>query len=164
MAIEAQIQLPEKWANPDILTWARTRMGLRPEQVESLAGISAERIIKWEKAKSAPSLSDLQNLAGIYDCPVGYFFLDSPPEEKQPLDFRGLTAEKVQALSYETHVHLNEFLSLTDYLTSLIEDLKLPHEVNIDMVDINEPVESVRDDPKWRGPKKSTKSRSGFLT
>lgn len=150
MSIEAQIQLPERWASPAVLNWARTRMGLRPEQVESLAGISAERIIAWERAESAPSLSDLQDLADIYDCPVGYFFLDSPPDEKQSLDFRGLTAEKIEALSYETHVHLNEFLSLTDYLTSLIEDLKLPHEVNIDTVDIDEPVESVAERERER--------------
>lgn len=143
MVIDTHVQLPEKWANPEILNWARTRMGLRPEQMESLAGIAAERIIEWEHAKAAPALSDLQNLAEIYDCPVGYFFLDSPPEEKQPLDFRGLTAEKIEVLSYETHVHLNEFLSLTDYLTSLVENLKLTHEVQIDTVDIREPVESV---------------------
>lgn len=143
MVIDTHVQLPEKWANPNILKWARIRMGLGPEQVESLAGIAVERIIEWERAKSAPSLSDLQNLAEVYDCPVGYFFLDSPPEEEQSLDFRGLTAEKIEALSYETHVHLNEFINLTDYLTSLIEDLTLPHEVNIDTVDISEPVESV---------------------
>jgi Zn-dependent peptidase ImmA (M78 family) len=143
MAIDTKVQLPEKWTNPDLLKWARTRMGLSPEQVESLAGIAAEKITEWEYAREAPALSDLQNLAEIYDCPVGYFFLDSPPEEKQPLDFRGLTAEKIEALSYETHVHLNEFLSLTDYLASLVEDLKLSHEVHIDTVDIDEPVESV---------------------
>ena len=143
MAIDTHVQLPKKWANPDILKWARTRMGLSPKQVESLAGIAAERITEWEYAREAPALSHLQNLAEIYDCPVGYFFLDSPPKEKQPLDFRGLTAEKIEALSYETHVHLNEFLSLTDYLSSLVENLKLPHEVHIDTVDIDEPVESV---------------------
>jgi Zn-dependent peptidase ImmA (M78 family) len=143
MAIETHMQLPEKWANPEILRWARTRMGLSPEQVESLAGTAAERITKWEQAREAPALSDLQNLAEIYDCPVGYFFLDSPPEEKQKLDFRGLTAEKIDALSYETHVHLSEFLRLTDYLASLVENLNLPHEVDISTVDINEPVESV---------------------
>ena len=114
MAIDTHVQLPEKWANSEILRWARTRMGLSPKQVESLAGIDAERITEWEHAREAPALSDLQNLAEIYDCPVGYFFLDSPPEEKQALDFRGLTAEKIDALSYETHVHLSEFLRLTD--------------------------------------------------
>lgn len=143
MAIDTHVQLPEKWANPEILRWARTRMGLSLKQVESLAGIAAERITKWEHAREAPALSDLQNLAEIYDCPVGYFFLDSPPEEKQTLDFRGLTAEKIDVLSYETHVHLSEFLRLTDYLTSLVENLNLPHEVEINTVDIDEPVESV---------------------
>jgi Zn-dependent peptidase ImmA (M78 family)/transcriptional regulator with XRE-family HTH domain len=118
-------------------------MGLSPEQVESLAGIAAERITDWEHATEAPALSDLQNLAGIYDCPAGYFFLDSPPEEKQTLDFRGLTAEKIGALSYETHVHLSEFIRLTDYLASLVENLDLRHEVDINTVDMNEPVESV---------------------
>jgi len=143
MVTDTHVQLPEKWANPEILNWARNRMGLKPEQVESLAGIAAEQIIEWEHAKAAPTLSDLQSLAEVYDCPVGYFFLDSPPEEKQPLDFRGLTAEKVEALSYETHVHLNEFLNLTDYLSSLVEEMKLPHKVHIDTVSIDEPVESV---------------------
>jgi Zn-dependent peptidase ImmA (M78 family) len=143
MAIDTHVQLPEKWANPEILRWARARMGLSPKQVESLAGIAAERITEWEHAREAPALSDLQNLAEIYDCPVGYFFLDAPPEEKQTLDFRGLTAEKIDTLSYETHVHLSEFLRLTDYLTSLVENLNLPHEVEINTADIDEPVESV---------------------
>ena len=143
MAIDTHVKLPEKWANPEILIWARTRMGLNPGQVESLAGIAADRISAWERAREAPGLSDLQNLAEIYDCPVGYFFLDSPPEEKQMLDFRGLAAEKIDALSYETHVHLSEFLRLTDYLVSLVESLNLPRKVEVDTVDIDEPVELV---------------------
>ncbi len=143
MAIGTHVKLPEKWANPEILIWARTRMGLNPEQVESLAGIRADRIRDWEHAREAPALSDLQNLAEIYDCPVGYFFLDSPPEEKQMLDFRGLTAEKIDALSYETHVHLSEFLRLTDYLASLVENLNLSRKVDVPTVDLDEPVELV---------------------
>jgi Zn-dependent peptidase ImmA (M78 family) len=143
MVTETHVQLPEKWANPDILSWARTRMGLSPKQVESLAGIAAERIIEWEHAKIVPTLSDLQNLAEIYDCPVGYFFLDSPPEEKQTLDYRGLADEKIDSLSYETHVHLSEFLRLTDYLASLMENLNLLHEVDISTVNVDEPIESV---------------------
>jgi Zn-dependent peptidase ImmA (M78 family) len=143
MAIDTYVKLPEKWANPEILTWARTRLGLNPEQVESLAGIAADRINAWERAREAPALSDLQKLAEIYDCPVGYFFLDSPPKGKQTLDFRGLTAEKIDALSYETHVHLSEFLRLTDYLASLVENLNLQRKIDIGTVDMNEPIELV---------------------
>lgn len=143
MVTETRVQLPNNWANPEVLKWARNRMGLSPKQVESLAGIAIDRIAEWEDAKAAPSLSELEILAEIYDCPVGYFFLDSPPEEKQTLDFRGLAAEKVDALSYETHMHLNEFLGLTDYLSTLVKDLELPHEVKIDIVDLEDNVESI---------------------
>jgi Zn-dependent peptidase ImmA (M78 family) len=141
MVIDTHIQLPEKWANPEILNWTRIRMGLNLDQVKSLAGISTDQIAKWENAEEAPTLSDLQKLAEVYDCPVGYFFLDSPPEQEKPLDFRGLTAKKIESLSYETHVHLNEFLSLTDYLGSLVENLKSVREVRIDTVNIDEPIE-----------------------
>jgi len=150
MAIDTHVQLPEKWANPEILTWARTRIGLSPNEAESLTGIAAERIMEWELAREAPALSDLQDLAEVYDCPVGYFFLDSPPEEKQPLDFRGLTAEKTEALSYETHLHLRQFLSLIDYLACLVESLQLPREIHIDTVDIDEPVQSVAERERKR--------------
>jgi len=143
MVVKTDIHLPEKWANPEVLRWARIRMGLKPEQAETLAGIAAGQVTDWEHAREAPTLSDLQNLAEIYDCPVGYFFLDSPPEEKQTLDFRGLGPEKIDALSYETHVHLSEFLRLTDHLASLVESLSLPHEVDVGTVDISVPVESV---------------------
>jgi len=143
MAIDTHVKLPEKWANPEILIWARTRMGLNLGQVESLTGIAGDRISAWERAREAPGLSDLQNLAEIYDCPVGYFFLDSPPEEKQMLDFRGLTAERIDALSYETHVHLSELLRLTDYLASLVENLNLQRKIDIGTVDMNEPIELV---------------------
>jgi Zn-dependent peptidase ImmA (M78 family) len=143
MALDTHVGLPKKWANPEILKWARTRVGLHPQDVESLAGIRADRIRDWEHAKGAPELSDLQDLAETYDCPVGYFFLDLPPQEKQVLDFRGLAAEKVDGLSYESHVHLSEFLRLTDYLASLLEDLNLPHKVDIDDIDVDERLESV---------------------
>lgn len=141
MLTNERVKLPEKWANPEILRWARTRMGLSPEQVESFTGIAANRVKAWENAAESPTLSELQDLAEIYDCPVGYFFLDSPPQPKQTLDFRGLTHEKISGLSYETHLHLSKFLRLTDYLASLIQGLGLPRKVEVDAVDINEPVE-----------------------
>lgn len=149
MTTEVRVQLPEKWVNPRILKWARVRMGLQPKQVETLAKISAERIITWEEESLAqrlgevPTLADLESLAEIYDCPVGYFFLDSPPEAEPILDFRGLTSEKAKVLSYESHLSLSEFLRLTDYTAFLVETTGMAHEVHIGTADPNEPVESV---------------------
>ncbi|MBI2853028.1 MAG: ImmA/IrrE family metallo-endopeptidase [Chloroflexi bacterium] len=143
MTIDTHVELPKDWANPAMLEWARASMGLNREDVEALAGIAAERIRAWEHAQEAPALSDLQGLAEIYDCPVGFLFLDSPPKERMLLDFRGLTADKIDSMSYETRVHLSEFLRLTDYLASLMEDLSLTHRVDIDAVGVDDPVETV---------------------
>jgi len=143
MVTEARVQMPQRWANPEILKWARRRMGLQPKDVETLAEIPAERVINWETRNEVPTLADLENLAGIYDCPVGYFFLDTPPDTAAVLDFRGLTAEKPEALSYETHLSLSEFLRLTDYIASLVERTGMSREVRIGVADLKEPVQSV---------------------
>lgn len=143
MVTEAHVQLPERWANPEILKWARLRMGLQPKDVESLANIPAEHIVRWEELREAPTLADLEDLAEIYDCPVGYFFLDSPPDAEPALDFRCLASEKTDVLSYETHLRLREFLRLTDYMAFLVETIGLPREVRIGVADLKEPVESV---------------------
>lgn len=145
MVTEAHVELPERWANPEMLKWARLRMGLQPKHVESLTNIRARRVVTFEepKTRELPTLAELEELAEIYDCPVGYFFLESPPDAKPALDFRGLASEKTDALSYETHLHLSEFLRLTDHISFLVETLRVPWEVHIDVVDLEEPVEFV---------------------
>lgn len=143
MEIEAQVYLPERWANPQILQWARQRIGLQPKNVESLTKISSDRIIRWEKSLESPSLDDLENLAEVYDCPVGYFFLDSPPEIKPTLDLRGLASEKTETLSYETHLSLSKFVHLTDYLASLSEKIGIEREIRIGAAHLRESVETI---------------------
>lgn len=144
MVTEAHVQLPERWANPEVLKWARLRMGLQPNDVETLANIPAERITGWERREEeGPTLADLENLAEIYACPVGYFFLHSPPEAEPALDFRGLASEKTDVLSYQTHLSLGEFLRLTDYIGFLVETTGVPWEIDIGAADLKEAVESV---------------------
>jgi DNA-binding transcriptional regulator YiaG len=91
---ESKVELPERWVNPEVLKWARKRMGLSPEDLESIANISANDIRAWEGQGEPPTLANLEDLAEVYDCPVGYFFLDAPPDEEQPLDLRGLSPDK----------------------------------------------------------------------
>lgn len=143
METEAQVYLPERWANPQILQWARRRIGLQPKNVESLTKIPSDYIIKWEKSLELPSIDDLENLAEVYDCPVGYFFLDSPPDIKPALDLRGLTSEKIEVLSYETHLSLSKFVRLTDYLASLSEKTGVEREIRIRTASLRESVETI---------------------
>jgi hypothetical protein len=36
MVISSKTTIPEKWANPEVLKWARLRMGLKPQDLEEL--------------------------------------------------------------------------------------------------------------------------------
>lgn len=143
MVTTERVRLPEKWANPALLRWARVQIGLTPEDVKARAKIPAERVAAWEGGKEAPTLADLEVLADLYVCPVGYFFLDSPPDVRLPLDFRGLAPEKVDKLSYATRLHLREFVRLTEYAGFLVETLGLSWEVRMGLADLEEPVELV---------------------
>jgi Zn-dependent peptidase ImmA (M78 family) len=143
MVTITETKLPEKWANPEMLRWARVKMGLKPQDVEDLAVTKAQDIIQWEERKSAPALADLEGLAEVYMCPVGYFFLDSPPAEEKTLDFRGLHPDKTATLSYETHSQLEEFLRLTDYITRLTEKTGRIHPLDIETATLSEPIESM---------------------
>lgn len=97
-------------------------MALTPQAVEKLSThkgyeVTATDLTAWEEAREEPSLEDLETLADFYSCPVGYFFLPKAPEERLPLDFRGLASEK--SLTYESNMRLRQFLSLTDYMAHL---------------------------------------------
>ncbi len=143
MVIKTETKIPEKWANPEILKWARLRMGLKPQDVEELVKISADDITQWEKGISAPTLSDLESLAEVYMCPVGYFFLDSPPVEDSGLDLRGLHPDKTASLSYETHSQLEEFIRLSEYIESLTQKIGRVQRAEIGQASITEPVEVI---------------------
>ena len=92
----------EFWVNPEILRWARERIGFTYSEVEEHSRklgkyyepVTAEQLKRWEQGLEEPDLTHLETLAEIYVCPVGYFFLPEPPEEQLPLSKRGLSSDK----------------------------------------------------------------------
>lgn len=116
-----------------MLKWAREQIGLEVDQAANLVkGLSAEKIRAWESGEDVPTLEDLETLGELYDCPVGYFFLDSPPQEEAPiLDYRGVAPEKLQNLSYESRRQLRRFTRLADLAASLIASIGLNWEVSL---------------------------------
>jgi len=143
MAQATQVHPPDQWTNPAILRWGRRRMGLGIEEAGTLSGVDSERIAQYESGSAIPGLEALENLAEVYRCPVGYFFLDSPPELAFSLSMRGLRERKLEALHYDTHVRLEQFLSLTDLAARLVEVIGARREVNIGRVDPSEPIVDV---------------------
>ena len=77
---------------PKLLTWARERRGLSYERVGRSVGVSADRIVEWERGNAPPPFGKAISLANALRVPLPYLFLQEPPAIDIPLpDLRKLT-------------------------------------------------------------------------
>lgn len=83
---------------PSMLTWARERAGLKPEDLAR----RFPRLAAWERGEQSPTLRQLEEFARAVHVPVGYLFLPAPPEESLPVpDLRTLADRPVAQPSPE---------------------------------------------------------------
>jgi Zn-dependent peptidase ImmA (M78 family)/transcriptional regulator with XRE-family HTH domain len=129
----------ETWINPDVLRWARERLNLTPRQVAEeskklakrhFARLSERELTSWEDGTAEPELAHLETLSEIYACPVGWFFLEAPPDEKLPVSFRGLAKprEELGSLSQRT---LRRFMELAEWTVETLRKSEQPWQVAI---------------------------------
>lgn len=72
---------------PELIRWAQERSGLSVEDLRSAFG----RLVDWENGSAQPTLKQLEKFAKKTYTPLGYFFLEKPPQENLNLkDFRTL--------------------------------------------------------------------------
>jgi Zn-dependent peptidase ImmA (M78 family) len=72
---------------PDLLAWAMDRSGLEPEDVAARPGL--KDLPLWQRREKFPTFKQLETFARATHAPLGYFFMDTPPEENVPIpDFR----------------------------------------------------------------------------
>ena len=70
---------------PELIRWAIDRSGLAPEDLEN----AFPKLDEWRSGKQPPTFKQLELFAHKTMTPLGYFFLESPPDEKLPIpDFR----------------------------------------------------------------------------
>ena len=70
---------------PALLTWARERAKLEPEDLQR----RFPKLAAWESGAAAPTLKQLEAFAKGVHVPIGYLFLAEPPAETLPIpDFR----------------------------------------------------------------------------
>lgn len=73
--------------NPRLIRWALERS----RQEESALAERFPKLAQWESGELQPTLRQLEEFARKTLTPIGYFFLQQPPEEKLPIpDFRTL--------------------------------------------------------------------------
>ncbi|MDW8382571.1 MAG: ImmA/IrrE family metallo-endopeptidase [Verrucomicrobiota bacterium] len=129
----------EQWTNPDVLHWARERLNLTVDRVieeskklakRHFAQISAEDLTAWEAGTGEPELAQLETLAEIYACPVGWFFLRSRPKEELRVSFRGLAKprEQLGSLSQRT---LRRFMEQAQWTVETLRKTAQPWQVGI---------------------------------
>ena len=73
---------------PEVLRWARDRVGLSQEELAKKIPVSLERVTEWEETGKI-SIAQADKLAAKTYTPLGYLYLSEPPEEPLPIrDFR----------------------------------------------------------------------------
>ena len=73
---------------PEVLRWARERVGLSQEELAKKIPVRLERVTEWEETGKI-SIAQADKLAARTYTPLGYLYLSEPPEELLPIrDFR----------------------------------------------------------------------------
>ena len=71
--------------NPELLRWALERSAKSPEMLNS----KLPKLDEWLSGELSPTLKQLETFAKATYTPVGFFFLQEPPDEQVPIpDFR----------------------------------------------------------------------------
>lgn len=77
---------------PELLQWACERSGY-PLDINFS---KFPQLIAWTKRETSPTLKQLESFARATCTPVGYFFLQKPPDERIPIpDFRTVAGQQI---------------------------------------------------------------------
>lgn len=78
--------------NPRLIDWAVDRSGLEPTALDR----RFPKLPEWQSGHLAPTFNQLQDFANATHAPLGFLFLQEPPDEPMPIpDYRTLGNESV---------------------------------------------------------------------
>lgn len=99
---------------PSTLRWARESQGLSPDEVAHTLKRESSEILAWEAGESAPTYSQLEDLAyRLYRRPLAVFFLPAHPSEPSlKSEFRTLPDLTLDQLTADTRYQLRTARSL----------------------------------------------------
>lgn len=104
------------YINPALLTWARQRAGLTPEQAARRVGVAAGKLAAWERGAARPTLRQAETLARKFYVPFGYLYLSQIPQLDLDLpDLRTVAGRPVSNPSPEFEEVLNNTLAKQEW-------------------------------------------------
>lgn len=81
---------------PAVLRWARERARLEVDELARKVGVRPERVAEWETSGKI-TLAQADKVAHRTYTPVGFLYLDEPPEDRLPIsDFRTRGGESLR--------------------------------------------------------------------
>ncbi|MCI9545350.1 MAG: ImmA/IrrE family metallo-endopeptidase [Lachnospiraceae bacterium] len=105
--------------SPDILTWV-----LSQAQREKLGDKLMNNISEWINGTKAPTFNQIENLSKKSNIPLGYFFLQSPPEEiLDLLEYRTIDSAELTNPSRNLIDTINNMEDVQDWMRNYREDL-----------------------------------------
>jgi len=95
--------------NGKVLAWAREQAGISPAQLADLVGQDEATIVAWEHGDRAPTLRQLERIAGLLKRPLAIFFFSQVPAISSPRrEFRMLPEPLDEAEARDTSFALRE--------------------------------------------------------
>lgn len=95
--------------NGKILTWARQRAAIDPDELAASINVKEGQLMVWESGEDYPTFWQAQNLAKKLLIPFGYLFLETPPTiAPQIADLRTVRTEQRNKFSLEFEDILND--------------------------------------------------------
>lgn len=97
--------------NPEIITWARKRMGLSIEELAHKVKREASEIYMWEQSRKTPAYTMLEDLAYKHlKIPLAVFFFPEPPSVDDPVsNFRRLPEFEFERFSPDTRLSSDNY-------------------------------------------------------
>jgi len=111
---------------PQLLRWARERAGFNIPELGQKLGAAPEKVTAWEET-GILTLSQAEKLAHVTHTPLGYLFLQEPPNEALPVsDFRTVGTQRIERPSPDLLELVEDCLRrqdwYRDYLIANAED------------------------------------------
>ena len=77
--------MSEALINPKVIRWAIERAQIDEAGLVKPVGVKVEKINVWLTGEARPTFRQAQILANVLRVPLGYLYLDEPPEEVLPI-------------------------------------------------------------------------------
>lgn len=135
----------EALITPALVQWARARARISVVETARRLHATPGRIAEWEQGKARPTFKQALDLSQALNVPLGYLYLESPPQERLPVpDLRTVSGKSIAKVSVDLLDLTNDLLRKQQWYR---EYLEAEHAPRLSFVGQN----SLTDDPRQVG-------------